>query len=32
MLAAHGVTPAEIPTVGGFHPFLGDELMKPNPR
>ena len=27
LLTAHGVTPAEIPIVGGFHPFLGDELM-----
>jgi len=22
----HGVTPGEIPTVDGFHPFLGKEL------
>jgi hypothetical protein len=24
----HGVTPAEVPTVDGFHPFLGRELRE----
>jgi hypothetical protein len=24
--AAYGVTPKEVPTVNGFHPFLGEEL------
>jgi hypothetical protein len=28
LIAAHGVTPEEIPVVGGFHPYLADELKK----
>jgi len=28
LVAAHGVTPAEIPVVGGFHPHLAEELAE----
>ena len=30
MLGLHGVTLSEIPTVDGYHPFLGDELSERN--
>ena len=28
LVAAHGVSPAEIPLVGGFHPHLAEELAE----